>query len=142
MVAQEFYVNEFKKFKELEDEHEKCAEKLKSTFDLAANNLKAAKYFQCEFDEFAIKVQSMEIGMREEATRVATQQIMRTRVEMMLEYGRGEWKAWDVNETIRIYNEQHPEDAFPLETAAAYDGVDSPKGDGIDTPRDDVETAK
>lgn len=141
MVAQEVYLNELKKFKDLEEEHVKCAEKLKSALDLAADNLKAAKDVQKEFDEFATKVQSMESGMRDEAAKDATQQIMRTRVEMMLEYGRGEWKTWDVNETIRIYNEQYLEDAFPLETAVRDDGADSPKGDGIDAPKDDVETA-
>lgn len=40
---------------------------------------------------------------------------MRTRLEMMLEYSRGEWKVWDVNKTIPIYNELYPEDAFAIE---------------------------
>lgn len=100
--------------------------------DLAADNLKTATDVQKEFDEFAMKVQSMETGMREEAAKVATQQIMRTRVEMMLEYKRGEWKAWDIDETIRIYNEQYPEDAFPLETVAVGGEVEVPKDDMAD----------
>lgn len=142
MVAQEIYVNELKKFKELESEHSKCAEKLKLAHELVANNLKTAKEVQDEFDEFATKVQSMEIGMREEAAKVATQQIMRTQVEMMLEYVRGEWKAWDVNETIRIYNDQYPEDAFPLEAATMDDGVDSPKDGGVEVSKDEADVAK
>lgn len=142
MVAQEAYLNELKKYKELEEEHNKCGKKINSALGLAADNLKTAKNVQNELDEFAVKVQSMESGMREEAAKIATQQIMRTRVEMMLEYSRGEWKAWDVNETIHIYNEQYPEDAFPLEIDATDDGVDFPKDDGANVPLDDVEVAK
>lgn len=134
MVAQEVYMNEFKKFKGLEKEHRKCARKIKSAFDLAADNLRAAKDVQNEFDEFVIKVQSMEAGMREEAAKVTTQQIMRTRVEIMLEYGRGEWKNWDVGETIHIYNEQYPKDAFPLEPVVV--------GGEAGAPKDDVDDAK
>lgn len=39
---------------------------------------------------------------------------MRIRVEIMLEYKRGEWKSWDIVETIIIYNAKYPDDAFPL----------------------------
>lgn len=47
-----------------------------------------------------------------------------------------------MNETIRIYNEQYPEDAFPLELAVADDGVDSSKHDGSDAHKNDVETVE
>lgn len=141
MVAQEAYFIELKKFKELEEEHNKCGVKINSALGLAADNLKAAKNVQKELDEFDVKVQSMEAGMRDEATKLATQQIIRTHVEMMLEHNRGEWRAWDIDETIRIYNEQYPDDAFPLEAATGNDGVDSPKDDGT-VVKDDIEETK
>lgn len=43
MVAQETYLNELKKFEELEEEHGNCAEKIKSVLDHAADNLEVAK---------------------------------------------------------------------------------------------------
>lgn len=142
MVAQEAYLIELKKFKELKDEHNKCGVKINSALGLAADNLKAAKNVQKELDEFAVKVQSMESGMRDEATKLATQQIMRKSVEMMLEHNQGEWRAWDIDETIRIYNEQYPDDAFPLEAATGNDGVDSPKDDGTGAVKDGIEETK
>lgn len=116
MVSQEVYLSELKKFKELEDDHAGCGEKSKNALEQAADNLKIFKDVQGEFDEFVMKVQSLEAGMRDEANKIATQQIMRTCVEMMLEYNRGEGKAWDVNETIRIYNELYPQNTFPIES--------------------------
>lgn len=68
--------------------------------------------------------------MKKEDKRVVHQQIMRTRVDMMLEYHRGDRRSQDVLETVLIYNEAYPDDAFPL------DGLDpnnveakSPQGD-------------
>lgn len=52
---------------------------------------------------------------------------MRTRVDMMLEYHRGEWSSWDVLETVRIYNKEYPDDAFPL------DGLD-PSNEEVKSP--------
>lgn len=114
MVAHEFYVSELKRFKKIENDHVSSAEKIKSAMDRAAENLRISREVQKEFDDFANKVQSLESNMRDETAKVATQQIMRTRLEMMLEYSRGEWQAWDVNDTIRIYNEAYPDDAFPM----------------------------
>lgn len=73
MVAQEAYLGELKKFKELEEEHSKCGNKINYALGLAADNLKAAKNVQKELDDFAVKVQSMESGMRDEAAKIATQ---------------------------------------------------------------------
>lgn len=52
--------------------------------------------------------------MHDEALKMATQQIMRTRVEMMLEYHRGEQSSWDIAETVKIYNVAYPDDAFSV----------------------------
>lgn len=52
--------------------------------------------------------------MHEEAQMVITQHAMRTRVELMLEFQRGEWASWYVGETVRIYNEAYPDDTFSL----------------------------
>lgn len=134
MVAQEAYPIELKKFKELEEEHSKCDTKINSALSLADDNLKSAKDVQREFDEFAIKVQSMESGMRDEAAKIATQQIMQTRVEMMLEYSQGKWKAWDIDETIRIYNELYPEDAFTLEAVVGGERIEPVKDVGDHAP--------
>lgn len=53
--------------------------------------------------------------MRDEAHKMATQQIMRTCVVMMPEYHQGEWSTWDVAEIVRIYNDSYPEDTFSFE---------------------------
>lgn len=82
--------------------------------ELSLENLKAKNDIQKELDDFALKVQSLEGDMKREAERVVHQQIMRTRVDMMLEYHRGDWHSWDVADTVRIYNEAFPNDAFPL----------------------------
>lgn len=46
MVAQEAYLSELKKFKELEEEHGKCGEKINFALGLEADNLKDAKNVQ------------------------------------------------------------------------------------------------
>lgn len=46
---------------------------------------------------------------------------MRTRVEMMLEYHRGEWKSWDRADNVRFYNEAYPDNAFPLDGLSGDD---------------------
>lgn len=51
---------------------------------LEKDNLEAMKKVKKEFDEFALKVQPLEHEMRKEAHKMATQQIMRTCVVMML----------------------------------------------------------
>lgn len=90
MVAHDFYLSELRRFQSLEENHKDCAARIQSALDRASDNLKASKEVQTEFDEFVSKVQSMEAEMCEQAVAAATQQIMRTRVEMMLEYSRGE----------------------------------------------------
>lgn len=85
MVAQESYLSKLKKFKELEEDHACCGENLKNALEQAADYLKTAKDVQDEFDEFAMKVQSLEVGMRDEVNKAVTQKIMCTRVEMILE---------------------------------------------------------
>lgn len=60
---------------------------------------------------------------------------MKARVETMLEYHRGEWSAWDVAKTVRIYNDTYPDDAFQMDYLDD-DNVrhESPKGNA---PGDD-----
>ncbi|XP_074326025.1 uncharacterized protein LOC141664065 [Apium graveolens] len=125
MVAREVYNHDMKKLKELEDGHMKCASKIQAAEELAFNNLKAMKDVQNELEEFASKVQSLEKEMRDEVEKAVHQQIMRTRVDTMLEYHRGEWKSRDVLETVKIYNTEFHDDAFSL--------------DEFNTPTDDVE---
>lgn len=113
-MAQDSLEDESKKLKMLESAHNGWAQKLRVAQDLAAKNLNASQDVQEELDDFALKVQSLEQKMHEEAQKIITQHAIRTRVEMMLEYQRGEWSSWDVDETIRIYNEAYPNDAFSL----------------------------
>lgn len=121
MVAREVYDHESKRLKGIEAEHQKCADKIQTAEKLASNNLKATKEVQKEFDEFANKVQSLEQSMCDEAHKVATQHVMRTRVEMILEFHHGESKSWDITDTFRFYNEAYPEDAFPLDRPSGND---------------------
>ncbi|XP_074381688.1 uncharacterized protein LOC141723716 [Apium graveolens] len=114
MVAYEVYANEVKKFKALEDEHKDCSQKLQTALDRASINMKTAPEIQQEFDEFVAKVQSLEKEMKDEAVKLVTQHVMCTRVEMMLEYSEGEWKNWDVDETMKIYNDTYLDDIFRI----------------------------
>ncbi|XP_074362686.1 uncharacterized protein LOC141702957 [Apium graveolens] len=114
LVAYEAYTVEAKKFKALEEEHKECPIKLKAAIDRASENIKTATDIQEKFDEFATNVQSLETKMKGETDKVVTQHVMKTRVEMMLEYSRGEWKNWDVIGTVKIYNYKYPDDAFPV----------------------------
>lgn len=91
-----------------------CSEKLRAAQELASANVKARKALQLELDDFVAKVQSLEKKTREDAQKMITQHSMCARVEAMLEYFKGEHATWDMNETIRIYNEAYPTDAFPL----------------------------
>lgn len=109
------------RLKDVEAEHKGCADKLQIAKDEADKNLKSVIVVQKEFDDFADKVQALEQRLQEEAHKAATQQIMRTRAEMMLEYQRGEWNLWDVSETVKIYNETYPDDAFPMDAFDADD---------------------
>ncbi|XP_074364904.1 uncharacterized protein LOC141705945 [Apium graveolens] len=115
MAAREFYENEFKRLSQIEVEHKDCSEKLCAVLERARENLKMAKEIQKELDDFASKVQFLKSEMRDEATKVVTQQSMRTRVEMIFKYSRGEWKSWDVADTLKIYNYSYPDDAFQVE---------------------------
>lgn len=70
---------------------------------------------------FSLKVQSLKQEMRAKVLKVATQQIMSTRVEMMLEYHQGEWSTWDIAETVHIYNDSYLGDAFSFENPSGDD---------------------
>lgn len=91
-----------------------CSEKLKAARELAAAHLKTGMEIQRELDEFVEKVRVMERDLTANAQDEITRHVMRSRVEVMSEYFRGEHVGWDLNETIRIYNEAYPKDAFPL----------------------------
>lgn len=99
MVAREVYEHEVKRFKKIEAKHKGCATRMRAIEEMNLENLKAKNDIQKELDDFALKVQSLEIDMKKEAEKVVHQQIMRTRVVMMLEYHRGEWRSWDVIDT-------------------------------------------
>ncbi|XP_074365030.1 uncharacterized protein LOC141706094 [Apium graveolens] len=131
LVAREIYNHKMQMNKELEVKYESCVKKLEIVENLAKERLVSLNNSQKEFDDFSNKVQSMEQDMCSEAEKVVYQQIMRTRVDMMLEYHRGEWNSWDVLETVKIYNEAFPDDAFPL------DEFNSPDDDtGMKSPKD------
>lgn len=102
MVAREVYEHEVKKFKEIEAKHKGYAYRIHSAEESSLQSLKAKNNIQSGLDDFALKFQSLESDMKKEAEKVVHQQIMRTRVDMMLEYHRGEWRSWDVAETVRI----------------------------------------
>ena len=120
----------------LQSVHGLCAQKLRNAQESAAANLKAGREVQQELEEFVKKVKVMEVEMTGKAQEAITQQAMRTRVEVMQEYYRGEHTGWDLDETIRIYNEAYPEDAFlsqTVQTGIARDELvveeASPSGD-------------
>lgn len=113
-MAHDTVENELKKLRTLEAVHSGCAQKLQTAQDLATAYMNASKEVQKELDEFALKFQSLEKKMHEEAQKAITQHVMRNRIEMMLEYQRGEWTSWDVNKIVRIYNEAYPNDALPI----------------------------
>ena len=114
--------------KALEEEHSKCSNQLSQAKEEVSRYSRIAGDLQREFDEFATKVQGLEEKMEDEGRKVATQQIMRTRVEMMLEYQRGEWAAWDIEDTVRIYNEAYPNDAFSIDDGAEDNPTDKQNG--------------
>ena len=127
-MARESCERLLKKLKDVEIEHQGCANKLQAAKDEAAKNLESVTLVQKEFDDFADKVQALEQRLQGEAHKAATQQIMRTRAEMMLEYQRGEWNLWDVSETVKIYNDQYPDDAFPMDAFNEENDDDTIKG--------------
>ncbi|KAL8126219.1 hypothetical protein AgCh_013493 [Apium graveolens] len=115
LVAHEVYEHESKILKDIEIEHKGCASKIQIVEEQAKQNLKAKDDVHKDLKDFATKVQSLEKDMYEEAEKVVHQQIMRTRVDMMLEYHRGEWSSLYVLETVKIYSEAFSDDAFPLD---------------------------
>lgn len=90
MVAREVYEHKVKKFKEIEAEHKGCAARIRFAEESSLESLKAKDDIKSELDDFALKVQSLEGDMKKEAEKVVHRQIMRTRLDMMLEYHRGE----------------------------------------------------
>lgn len=107
------YTRNLKLFKELEVEHGACSAKLRSLKEVADARLQMVGSIQSEFDEFANRVKNLEATMHDEAQKLVTQQIMKARVETMMEFLRGEWSSSDVADTVKIYNEAYPDDAFP-----------------------------
>ncbi|KAL8099549.1 hypothetical protein AgCh_031985 [Apium graveolens] len=98
------YEHESKILKEIEAEHKECANKIQAPEELASQDLKAKNEVQNKLKNFASKVQySLAKDMREEADKVVHQQIMRTRVDMMLGYHNDEWSSWKFAETVSIY---------------------------------------
>ena len=110
----------------LEDKYKECVNRLRATQVIASENLKAAKEVQKDLDEFTVKVKATEEKMHDEAQKLITQHAMRARVETMMEYFKGEHVSWDMNETVRKYNEAYPEDAFPLHVPG---NVEPPAGE-------------
>ena len=100
--------------RELGDKYKECVNKLQLTQVTASENLRLAREVQQDLDEFTVKVKATEEKMHDEAQKLITQHAMRARVETMMEYFKGEHVSWDMNETVRIYNEAYPGDAFPL----------------------------
>ena len=82
---------------------------------------------------FATRVQVMQAEMHAEAQKSITQQVMKARVETMLDFQRGDASIDDIPDTVRIYNEAYPDDAFPVDELRGDDNaVESPKDDAPD----------
>lgn len=64
-----------------------------------------------ELNAFAAKVQESEDSLLEDAKKITTQTVMKSRVETMLEFHHGEWGEQDVDEAVRIYNEAYPRES-------------------------------
>lgn len=104
-------------------------EKLRASQELASSYLKTRNDIQQEFDDFTDKVQDMKRKITERANKAIQQGVMKARVEMMLEYQRGEWISWDIEENGRIYNEAYLEDAIIIDVMDEEEPViKSPKG--------------
>lgn len=122
-MTNEIYTRNVKLVKELESECNECLAKIQSLKEVVESHLQLVGSIQHEFDEFARRVRDLEATMHDEAQKLVTQQIMKARVETMVEFQRGEWSLSDVDDTIKIYNAAYPEDAFPV-------GVSD--GDGVE----------
>ena len=93
----------------------------------------AHEVLQKEFDDFATRVQVMQDEMHAKAQKSITQQVMKARVETMLDFQRGEASVDDVPDTVCIYNEAYPNDAFPVDDLGGDDNAaESPKDDAPD----------
>lgn len=129
-----------KKLKKLQVEHKGYGERLRASQELASNHLKAKNALQQEFDEFTDNIQEMEKKVTEDANRAIQQGVMKARVEMMLEYHNDDWASWDLEESIRIYNEAYPEDVFPVDDVNMDEvelATESPKGSPKSSRKDD-----
>ena len=117
----------------LQRSHNSCAGKIRILTDLAESRYQAHEVLQKEFDDFAARVQVMQDEMHAEAQKSITQQVMKARVETMLDFQRGEASVDDIPDTVRIYNEAYPDDAFPVDDLGGDDNaVESPKDDAPD----------
>ena len=112
----------------LQRNHSGCAGKIKILNDLAETRYQAHAALQKEFDDFAARVQAMQAEMHAEAQKSITQQVMKARVETMLDFQRGDASVADIPDVVRIYNEAYPDDAFPADDLGGEDNaVESPK---------------
>ncbi|KAL8149480.1 hypothetical protein AgCh_006475 [Apium graveolens] len=48
----------------------------------------------------------------------------------------GEWRSWDIAETVKIYNESFPDDAFSMDGFGGNDDGDEAKSSRDDVPED------
>lgn len=108
----------------MEEKYKEVVTKLHASQAAASENLKVARDVQQDLDDFTVKVKATEEKMHEEAQKLITQHAMRARVETMMEYFKGEHLSWDMNETVRIYNEAYPDDAFPLHVPGGDEEVE------------------
>lgn len=112
LVAREISERRLNALKGMEMEHGGYRARIQALVELADSRLKAFENLQQEFDNFAAQVKTLESEMHEEALKTVNQQVMKARVETMLEFQRGECSAADVADSMRIYNDAYPKDAF------------------------------
>ena len=133
LVARQVHDRQASALEALQRNHSGCAGKIKILNDLAESRYQAHAALQKEFDDFASRVQVMQAEMHAEAQKSITQQVMKARVETMLDFQRGDSSVDDIPDTVRIYNEAYPDDAFPVDDLGVDDNaVESPKGDAPD----------
>ena len=100
------------KFVELKQTHASCEEKIRVLREQVFLAEREENMTKQDLNAFAAEVQESKDNLVEESRKVATQDVMRSRVETMLEFHRGEWDLEDVDEAIKIFNETYLEDAI------------------------------
>ena len=133
LVARQVHDRQASALEALQRNHSGCAGKIKIVNDLAESRYQAHTVLKKELDDFASRVQAMQAEMHAEAPKSITQQVMKARVETMLDFQRGDASVDDIPDTVRIYNEAYPDDAFPVDDLGGDDNVvESPKDDAPD----------